>query len=159
MAASTIPAWRAPALLYAQNYGSNRRPQGASTITQQVAKNFLLTNEVSFARKIKEALLAMRIERAYSKDKILELYLNEIYLGLGAYGIAAASLVYFDKSVNELTIAEAVLSGLAAEGARRAASGAQPRPRHRAPQLRDRPPAWRTAGSSRPTPTRRARSR
>jgi penicillin-binding protein 1A len=95
------------ALLYAQNYGSNRRPQGASTITQQVAKNFLLNNEVSFARKIKEALLAMRIERAYSKDKILELYLNEIYLGLGAYGIAAASLVYFDKSVNELTIAEA----------------------------------------------------
>ncbi|QPF87499.1 penicillin-binding protein 1A [Bradyrhizobium genosp. L] len=92
---------------YVQNLGSNRRPQGASTITQQVAKNFLLTNEVSFARKIKEALLAMKIERAYSKDKILELYLNEIYLGLGAYGIAAASLVYFDKSVNELTIAEA----------------------------------------------------
>src|SRR5437868_2380392 len=95
------------ALLFAQNYGSNRRPQGASTITQQVAKNFLLTNEVSFTRKIKEALLAMRIEKTYSKDKILELYLNEIYLGLGAYGIAAASLVYFDKSVNELTIAEA----------------------------------------------------
>ena len=95
------------AVLFAQNYGSNRRPQGASTITQQVAKNFLLTNEVSFTRKIKEALLAMRIERTYSKDKILELYLNEIYLGLGAYGIAAASLVYFDKSVNELTIAEA----------------------------------------------------
>jgi penicillin-binding protein 1A len=95
------------ALLYAQNFGSNRRPQGASTITQQVAKNFLLTNEVSFTRKIKEALLAMRLERAYSKDKILELYLNEIYLGLGAYGIAAASLVYFDKSVNELTVAEA----------------------------------------------------
>ena len=95
------------AVIYAQNYGSNRRPQGASTITQQVAKNFLLTNEVSFTRKIKEALLAMRIERAYSKDKILELYLNEIYLGLGAYGVAAASLVYFDKSVNELTVAEA----------------------------------------------------
>ncbi|WP_295853587.1 penicillin-binding protein 1A, partial [Tardiphaga sp.] len=94
-------------VLYAQNFGSNRRPQGASTITQQVAKNFLLTNEVSFTRKIKEALLAMRIERAYSKDKILELYLNEIYLGLGAYGIAAASLVYFDKSVNELTVSEA----------------------------------------------------
>ncbi|MBI5131199.1 MAG: penicillin-binding protein 1A [Rhodopseudomonas palustris] len=94
-------------LLYAQNIGSNRRPQGASTITQQVAKNFLLTNEVSFTRKIKEALLAMRIERAYSKDRILELYLNEIYLGLGAYGVAAASLVYFDKSVNELTVSEA----------------------------------------------------
>ena len=95
------------AVVYAQNLGSNRRPQGASTITQQVAKNFLLTNEVSFTRKIKEALLAIRIERAYSKDRILELYLNEIYLGLGAYGIAAASLVYFDKSVNELTVAEA----------------------------------------------------
>src|SRR3981189_564037 len=95
------------AVLFAQNYGSNKRPQGASTITQQVAKNFLLPNEVSFTRKIKEALLAMRIERTYSKDKILELYLNEIYLGLGAYGIAAASLVYFDKSVNELTVAEA----------------------------------------------------
>ncbi|MBR1086550.1 penicillin-binding protein 1A [Bradyrhizobium manausense] len=94
-------------VLYLQNFGSNRRPQGASTITQQVAKNFLLTNEVSFSRKIKEALLAMRIEKTYSKDKILELYLNEIYLGLGAYGIAAASLVYFDKSVNELTVAEA----------------------------------------------------
>src|SRR6266568_4776353 len=93
-------------VVYIQNYGSNRRPQGASTITQQVAKNFLLSNEVSIDRKIKEALLALRIERTYSKDKILELYLNEIYLGLGAYGIAAASLVYFDKSVNELTIPE-----------------------------------------------------
>jgi penicillin-binding protein 1A len=91
---------------YIQSYGSGRRPQGASTITQQVAKNFLLTNEVSFARKMKEALLALKIERTYSKDKILELYLNEIYLGLGAYGIAAASLVYFDKSVNELTVPE-----------------------------------------------------
>ena len=94
------------ALSYAQNFGSNRRPQGASTITQQVAKNFLLTNEVSLSRKVKEALLALKIERTYSKDKILELYLNEIYLGMGAYGIAAASLVYFDKSVNELTIPE-----------------------------------------------------
>jgi penicillin-binding protein 1A len=100
-------------LVYIQNYGSNRRPQGASTITQQVAKNFLLSNEVSLNRKIKEVLLALRIERAYSKDKILELYLNEIYLGLGAYGIAAASLLYFDKSVHELTIAEAAyLAGL-----------------------------------------------
>ena len=95
------------ALLYVENFGSGRRPQGASTITQQVAKNFLLTNEVSITRKIKEALLALRIERAYSKDKILELYLNQIYLGLGAYGIAAASLLYFDKSVQELTIAQA----------------------------------------------------
>ena len=94
-------------ILYAQNYGSSRRPQGASTITQQVAKNFLLTNELSIQRKVKEALLALKIERAYSKDKILELYLNEIYLGLGAYGVAAASLLYFDKSVHELTVAEA----------------------------------------------------
>jgi penicillin-binding protein 1A len=94
-------------MLYFQNYGSSRRPQGASTITQQVAKNFLLTNELSFERKIKEAMLALKIERTYSKDKILELYLNEIYLGLGAYGIAAASLIYFDKSVHELTVQEA----------------------------------------------------
>ncbi|MEF2551369.1 penicillin-binding protein 1A [Aurantimonas sp. A2-1-M11] len=83
------------------------RMQGASTITQQVAKNFLLTNERTFDRKIKEAILSLRIEQAYSKDKILELYLNEIYLGLGAYGVAAAALAYFDKSVNELTIEEA----------------------------------------------------
>ena len=94
-------------MVYAQNVGKGRRPQGASTITQQVAKNFLLTNEVSFDRKIKEALLALRIERTYSKEQILELYLNEIYLGLSAYGVAAASLLYFDKSVNELTVAEA----------------------------------------------------
>jgi penicillin-binding protein 1A len=94
-------------VLFVQNFGSNRRPQGASTITQQVAKNFLLTNEVSFDRKIKEALLALRIERTYTKDKILELYVNEIYLGLSAYGVAAASLLYFDKSVHELTPAEA----------------------------------------------------
>jgi penicillin-binding protein 1A len=94
-------------MLYVENYGSGRRPQGASTITQQVAKNFLLSNEVSFQRKIKEALLALRIERTYSKPRILELYLNEIYLGFGAYGVAAASLLYFDKSVHELTIAEA----------------------------------------------------
>ena len=95
------------ALNLAQNYGKNVRAQGASTITQQVAKNFLLTNERSLDRKIKEALLALRIERAYSKDRILELYLNEIYLGMGAYGIAAAALVYFDKSVDELNVQEA----------------------------------------------------
>ncbi|MDI4658082.1 penicillin-binding protein 1A [Xanthobacter autotrophicus] len=95
------------AAFYFQNYGKNVRPQGASTITQQVAKNFLLTNEVSLDRKVKEALLALRIERTYSKDRILELYLNEIYLGMGAYGIAAAALVYFDKSVDELNVQEA----------------------------------------------------
>src|SRR5580692_2577276 len=94
-------------VLFVENYGTGRRPQGASTITQQVAKNFLLTNEVSFERKIKEALLGLRIEKPYSKEKILELYLNEIYLGFGAYGVAAASLLYFDKSVHELTIAQA----------------------------------------------------
>jgi penicillin-binding protein 1A len=94
-------------IAYIQNYGSNRRPQGASTITQQVAKNFLLTNELSLTRKIKEALLSMKIERTFSKEKILELYLNEIYLGVGAYGVAAASLLYFDKSVHELTLPEA----------------------------------------------------
>ncbi|WP_306887637.1 penicillin-binding protein 1A [Amorphus orientalis] len=89
-----------------RNRGTGRRPVGASTITQQVAKNFLLTNEVSIERKIKEAILALRMEQAYTKDRILELYLNEIYLGLGAYGVAAAALVYFDKSVHELTLAE-----------------------------------------------------
>lgn len=85
---------------------NNRRMEGASTITQQVAKNFLLTNEVSFVRKIKEAILATRMERAMSKDRLLELYLNEIYLGQRAYGVAAASLQYFGKSLSELNIAE-----------------------------------------------------
>src|SRR5947199_7552058 len=94
-------------IAYAQNYGSGRRPQGASTITQQVAKNFLLTNELSWTRKIKEALLAMKIESAFSKERILELYLNEINLWIVASGMAAASLLYFDKSVHELNMAEA----------------------------------------------------
>jgi len=85
----------------------NRRPTGASTITQQVAKNFLLTNELSLTRKVKEAILAFRIERAFSKDRILELYMNEIYLGFGSYGVAAAALNYFDRALDELTIAEA----------------------------------------------------
>lgn len=90
-----------------QNMGSGRRPVGASTITQQVAKNFLLGNEVSLSRKAKEAILAFRIETALSKERILELYLNEIYLGLGAYGVAAASLNYFNKPLDVLTLAEA----------------------------------------------------
>ncbi|MEL6871605.1 MAG: penicillin-binding protein 1A, partial [Pseudomonadota bacterium] len=81
--------------------------QGASTITQQVAKNFLLTNERTFDRKLKEAILSIRMERAYSKDKILELYLNEIYLGIGSYGVAAAALNYFNKELKDLTLAEA----------------------------------------------------
>lgn len=89
-----------------QNIGSGRRFVGASTITQQVAKNFLLSADQTFDRKIKEAILSFRIEQAYSKDKILELYLNEIYFGLNSYGIAGASLTYFGKSVNELSIAE-----------------------------------------------------
>ena len=92
-----------------KNLNENRRLEGASTITQQVAKNFLLTNEVSINRKIKEAILAFRIERAYSKERILELYLNQIYLGQGTYGIAAASLEYFDKSVKDLNYSEAAL--------------------------------------------------
>lgn len=90
-----------------QNLGSGRRPVGASTITQQVAKNFLLTSDQTMQRKIKEMVLSFRIEQAYSKDRILELYLNEIFFGLGSYGIAGAALTYFDKSVNELTLAEA----------------------------------------------------
>ena len=85
----------------------DRRPVGASTITQQVAKNFLLSGEVSYERKLKEAILAFRIERAFSKDQILELYLNEIYLGAGSYGVAAAALNYFDKALDELTVTEA----------------------------------------------------
>ena len=92
-----------------QNMMSSKRLEGASTITQQVAKNFLLTNEVSLNRKIKEAILAFRIERALSKERILELYLNQIYLGSGAYGVAAASLEYFDKSIKELNYNEAAL--------------------------------------------------
>ncbi len=92
-----------------KNITQNKRLEGASTITQQVAKNFLLTNEISLKRKIKEAILAFRIERAYTKERILELYLNQIYLGQGAYGIAAASLEYFDKPIKELNYQEAAL--------------------------------------------------
>ena len=91
------------------NIVASRRLEGASTITQQVAKNFLLTNEVSLNRKLKEAILAFRIERALSKKRILELYLNQIYLGEGTYGVASASLEYFDKPINELNYNEAAL--------------------------------------------------
>ena len=91
------------------NVLTKKRLEGASTITQQVAKNFLLTNEVSLKRKIKEAILAFRIEKAYTKKRILELYLNEIYLGQGTYGVASASLEYFNKSVKELNYNEAAL--------------------------------------------------
>ncbi len=89
------------------NYRNGRRLVGASTITQQVAKNFLLTSDQTLERKLKEALLALRIEQAFTKDQILELYLNEIFLGLGAYGVAGAALQYYGKSVHELTIDEA----------------------------------------------------
>lgn len=90
-----------------RNIGSGARPVGASTITQQVAKNFLLTSSQTYDRKIREAILALRIEQAFTKDRILELYLNEIFFGFGAYGIAGAALTYFDKSVNELEVHEA----------------------------------------------------
>ncbi len=92
-----------------KNYLYSKRLEGASTITQQVAKNFLLTNEVSLNRKIKEAILAFRIERSLSKKRILELYLNQIYMGQGAYGIASASLEYFDKPISDLNYGEASL--------------------------------------------------
>jgi penicillin-binding protein 1A len=96
-----------------QRMGTDRRPVGGSTITQQVAKNFLLTNELSWRRKVKEAILAFRIERTFSKDRILELYLNEIYLGQGSYGVAAAAVNYFNKSLDELSVPEAAfLAGL-----------------------------------------------
>ncbi|WP_075482435.1 penicillin-binding protein 1A [Candidatus Pelagibacter communis] len=91
------------------NIINSRRLEGASTITQQVAKNFLLSNEVSLNRKLKEAILAFRIERSLNKERILELYLNQIYLGQGSYGIASASLEYFDKAVDELNYDEAAL--------------------------------------------------
>lgn len=90
-----------------KHVGSGRRPEGASTITQQVAKNFLLGNEVSYRRKIREAILAWRMEKALSKDRLLELYLNEIYLGGGSYGVAAAALNYFNKGLEDLSIEEA----------------------------------------------------
>ncbi|NCC23139.1 MAG: penicillin-binding protein 1A [Alphaproteobacteria bacterium] len=90
-----------------ERVAAGQRPIGASTITQQIAKNFLLTNEVSFKRKIREAIIALRMERVLSKDRLLELYLNEIYLGGGAHGVAAAALRYFNKSLEELEIHEA----------------------------------------------------
>lgn len=91
------------------NYGTGRSPVGGSTITQQVVKNFLLTSEKSLERKVKEAILAYRISSIYSKEKVLELYLNEIYLGQGTYGVAAAALNYFNKSLDELNTEEVAL--------------------------------------------------
>ncbi len=94
------------ALTNINNIQSGRRLVGASTITQQVAKNFLLTSDVTFERKIKEAILAIRIERAFTKEQILELYLNEIFLGLKSYGVAAAGLNYWGKALNELNLSD-----------------------------------------------------
>src|SRR5256885_280419 len=92
---------------------ADKRPQGASTITQQVARNFLLSSELKFSRKIREMVLAMRIDNAFSKDQILELYLNEIFLGENSYGVAAAATNYFGKSLDELTLSQtAFLAGL-----------------------------------------------
>ena len=115
-----------------KNIGNQRRMVGASTITQQVAKNFLLTNEVSWRRKVKEAILAIRIEKALPKKRILELYLNEIYLGFGAYGVAAAALNYFDKSLDQLSIEEtAFLAALP-----KAPNNYHPRKKHKAALIR-----------------------
>ncbi len=122
-----------------QNMGSGRRQVGASTITQQVAKNFLLSSDQTYERKIKEMILAFRIEQAYSKDRILELYVNEIFFGLGSYGVAGAALTYYDKSVNELTLAGGRLSGGAAERSLQLPSVQIYRSGDRAPQLGDRP--------------------
>ncbi|HJD59360.1 MAG TPA: penicillin-binding protein 1A [Rickettsia endosymbiont of Omalisus fontisbellaquei] len=94
------------AFLNISNYLHHRRMEGASTITQQVVKNFLLTNEVSLERKIKEAILSYMISRVFTKNQILELYLNQTFFGRGAYGVATAAQNYFNKSVEELTIAE-----------------------------------------------------
>jgi penicillin-binding protein 1A len=111
-----LPGIAAAMLTNIKNYGTGRRPIGASTITQQVAKNFFFSNEateVSYQRKAKELILAFRLEQSYSKERILELYLNQIYLGQGAYGVVAAALNYFDKTLDELTISEAAyLAGL-----------------------------------------------
>ncbi len=105
------PVAIARAAMFDLLHAGQRRPIGASTITQQVAKNMLLDNEMSLSRKVKEAILAMRIEQSLTKDRILELYLNEIYLGLGSYGVAAASQAYFNKPLDRLTVAEAAFLG------------------------------------------------
>ncbi len=108
-----LPSVAGAVLRNIRNLLSDRRMVGASTITQQVAKNFLLSNEVSYDRKVKEAILAFRIERELDKDRILELYLNQIYLGFGSYGVAAAALNYFNKSMVDLTLGEiAMLAAL-----------------------------------------------
>ena len=121
------------------NVLQHKRPEGASTITQQVARNFLLNSDVKLSRKIKEAVLAIRIDSTYSKDKILELYLNEIFLGENSYGVAAASLNYFGKSLDQLDIAEAAFLASLPKGAQQLRSALPSAGRPRAPQLGDRP--------------------
>ena len=134
------------------NVMAHKRLQGASTITQQVAKNFLLNSQVKFSRKIREAILAIRIDATYPKDKILELYLNEIFLGQNSYGVAAAALNYFGKSLDQLTIGEAAfLASLP-----KAPSNYDPRYPSRGgdrpAQLGHRPDGARTATSPPPRP-------
>ena len=121
------------------NLQSGRRAVGASTITQQVAKNFLLTSDQTIERKLKEAILAIRIERAFTKEQILELYLNEIYLGVGAYGVAAAAQTYWDKALQRADARRLRLSRDAAQGADQLRSVQVPRSGRGPPQLGDRP--------------------
>ena len=118
---------------------SGRRMVGASTITQQVAKNFLLSSDQTMERKLKEAILAIRIERAFTKEQILELYLNEIYLGAGAYGVAAAAQTYWDKSLNELSIADCAYLATLPKAPSNYNPFRYPGAGDRAPQLGDRP--------------------
>ena len=117
--------------------GREARARGASTITQQVAKNFLLTSDRTADRKIKEAMLAFRMEKAYSKNKILELYLNEIFLGLGSYGVAGASLAYFDKTVNELDVHEVAYLAALPQSTKQLPSLSSPGKSTRTPKLGD----------------------
>ena len=135
--------------------GQGRRPIGASTITQQVAKNMLLDNQMSFARKAKEAILALRIEQNLTKDRILELYLNEIYLGQGAYGVAAAAQTYFNKPLDQLTARRGGFPGRPAQGAQQPEPVQVSRCRPIPPRLRAGPPGrrqghHRRAGRKRP---------
>src|SRR3546814_18193851 len=104
----TRAAW-----LAVENRGSGRRMQGASTITQQVARNIFLNNSYSFARKLREMVLALALERKFSKAQILELYLNKVYFGVGAYGVDAASRKFFAHPATDLSLPEAdILDGL-----------------------------------------------
>ena len=114
------------------NVLQGRRPEGGSTITQQVAKNVLLTNEATVGRKLKEAILATRLEQTLTKQQILELYLNEIWLGYRSYGVGAAAYNYFGKSITDLTLAQCAYPGGAAQGAGQLPAGPPQGGRHRA---------------------------